>query len=432
MRLAQVTSDERIHAIALEAHTVGMLRPDRSADVLRSADKLVELSERLRDPQLRFDARIFRQYSLLSLGDLVQADRELDQCSQISEAAPNPRRQWQVALLRAARATLRGNLMLAEHFSSSAQDLGSRVHDSSPAHYQLLQGFQRALLRDDLVGWLEGTEVVIARFPTVPAFKVAQALILSRLSRMHLAREALHQLGSNDFAAIPPNNLSLWLLTALAEVAFLTSQKTYATALYRLLLPYAAEYIVAAWGTLLDGSVSHYLALLATVTDNVAASAHFEHAIAANRRIGAPALTARSCLHFSAHLANADSLSEALDLAREAAGTFSALETPRIRASRRGVWRPTSCKAGKCIFGRWHRRAFGRIRDQHLPSGRRLLDGHISGKGQPHTAFPGGTIRRHVALKARNCHPRYRSGAHAIRNGGSVSTSEFDRLSVRY
>jgi hypothetical protein len=108
-------------------------------------------------------------------------------------------------------------------------------------------------------------------------------------------------------------------------VAFLTSQTTHAATLYQTLSPYALEYVVAAWGTLLDGSVSHYLALLArTLGDFDAASSHFEAAIAANRIIGAPALTARSCLHLGIHLAGVDSR-RALELATEALGMFSAL-----------------------------------------------------------------------------------------------------------
>lgn len=329
VEVASSIPDDRLHAVAIEAHTVGLLQPTKSQELLDSATTLIELSDRIQDAELRFNARIFRQYGLLSLGLQTEADTELGLASQIADSTPHPRFQWQIALLRVARATLQGRLDLADDLSLSCQELGARVHHSSPMQYQLLQGFQRALLRHDLDSWLSSADIVIAQYPNIPAFRIARALILARLRHTDLARESLHELAIDNFAVIPPNNLSLWLLTALAEVAAMTSDHEHAAALYTLLLPHRSQFIVAAWGTLLDGSVSHYLALLAdTCGEHLAARSHFELAIRANRRIGAPALTARASLCFALHLLAFGDHSDILRgrlLATQAAGTFRSL-----------------------------------------------------------------------------------------------------------
>ena len=198
--------------------------------------------------------------------------------------------------------------------------------------YHLLQTFQRAQLRNDLAGLLSAADTAVAHFPNIAAFRIGQALILARSSHKDLALELLHEVAADSFLCIPHDTLWLWLLTVLAEVATIVSHEAYERTLYELLLPYASEYVVAAWGTLLDGSVAHYLALLAdSLGLHAAACEHFESAIAANRRIGAPALTARSSLHYALHLrssAEQSQIEKARAFANRAAGTFLSLDLP--------------------------------------------------------------------------------------------------------
>ena len=194
-------------------------------------------------------------------------------------------------------------------------------------------------MRNDLAGLLTTAEAAVARFPNIPAFRIGQALILARSSHKELALERLHEVAADSFSHIPPDTLSLWLLTVLAETATIVSHDPYKRTLYELLLPHASEFVVAAWGTLLDGSVAHYLALLAdSLGLQAAACEHFEAAIAANRRIGAPALTARSSFHYALHLrssADESQIEKARALAARAAGTFLSLDLQRNTRNRR-------------------------------------------------------------------------------------------------
>lgn len=329
LALASKAGDNRLSVIALEAHIVTFLQPGQSNELLRAAETLLRLSDTLSDPQYRFNANIFRQFALLSLGRLAEADAELELVSKLATSYPHPRFKWQLALLRAARATLRGHLALAEKLSATAHDLGSRIHDSSPIQYQLLQGFHRAQLRHDVVAWSAIIQQALEQLPQIPAVRIAHAWLLAHTSHHELATEALHELSANSFELVPPNFLSLWLLTVMADTAARVADQYHARLLYEHLLPHASHFIVAGWGTLVDGSVHHYIGLLAqTLGMYNTAREHFEHAIAANRRIGAPALTARSSFHLAHLLASLDSAADrptALALAQRASGTFSSL-----------------------------------------------------------------------------------------------------------
>jgi len=340
-QLAGRLGDERLEALALEAHAVCLLRPDRIDDLLASADDLLLRAESLGDPELRFNARILRQFGLLTIGDIRAADHELLEATSISAAARNPRFLWQVSLLESARATFRGHLSRAEEVANTTHDLGSRVHDSSATQYALLQVLHRSLLRDELADLLAPAAALSIQYPTVVGFRIAHALILARLSQASLAAELLHELAYNDFEAVPRDNLFVWLMTMVAEAIVLAKVGAYASCAYDILLPYATHNIVAAWGTLIDGSVSHYLALLAVFRGvPEAAVVHFEAAIRRNRQNGAPALTARSQLAYarSALTSNVTPASEsARDLAACAASTFDSLGFSHLAALARSL-----------------------------------------------------------------------------------------------
>lgn len=330
--LAATQGDPRLKAIALETHAVTLLRPDTTDALLAVTSALTRYAEELRDPDLLFNANLFRQFSLLTTGDIWQADQALLEAAGISQQTRNPRFLWQIALLRTARATLRGQLALAEEMATTSQTLGRRVHDSSPGQHDLLQTLQRALLRNDVNALLEPAAALVVQSPTVPGFKVAYSLLLARASQISLASELLHELAPGDFHALPRDNLFVWLLTMVAEATVLTRQRTHAATAYRLLLPYAEQQIVAAWGTVLDGCVSHYLAILAAfLAMDSAAIAHFSEAIVRNRTVGAPALTARSQVayaQFALARSPAGCPDDPCELARAAEGTFTSLSFP--------------------------------------------------------------------------------------------------------
>jgi tetratricopeptide (TPR) repeat protein len=330
LQIAAHISDRKIIANALETHAVTLLRPGTAHDLLAASATLLDLGDELRDPQVRFNARMFRQFALLSLGRINEANNDLEHAIQIAHSAPYPRFRWQLALIRAARAELQGDIRSAQRLSMAAQTLGTRVHGASPIQYHLLQAFHRTHLSNDITLWTNAFNISAKQLPHIPPVQVAQAWLFSRMSHLELASESVHALAPNNFACIPDNHLCLYLLSVLADVVSTVNDTDTARTLYDRLTPHSSSHIVAAWGALIDGSVSHYLGMLASTLNMLdVARNHFELAIEHNRRLGAPALTARSSLHLAALLLRTGyraDIDTAHSLAKMAAGIFTSLK----------------------------------------------------------------------------------------------------------
>ena len=81
LRLARLLRDDRLHAVALEAHTVCLLRPDTTPALHRSIDIFLGFAGRTRDPHLLFNAKIFKQLSHLIAGNIAEADLYLSEAA---------------------------------------------------------------------------------------------------------------------------------------------------------------------------------------------------------------------------------------------------------------------------------------------------------------------------------------------------------------
>lgn len=121
-------------------------------------------------------------------------------------------------------------------------------------------------------------------------------------------------------------------MTCLAEAIHVLKHHRAAAMLYDTLCPYEHLHGVTAWGTLMDGSLHHHLALLAvTMEDHERARSHFTAALSANLILDAPLLMARTQLHFAQFLSSLttdDALTR--NLAHSALSVFrdSGLTTP--------------------------------------------------------------------------------------------------------
>ncbi|MGD9762898.1 MAG: AAA family ATPase [Candidatus Binatia bacterium] len=324
LELATRTGDDHLRATALQARIVSLWRPGQVRHVLALSSELLSMSQRLGDPHFAFQARIARHSALLFLGAIQESDLELAEMAHIAHKNQHPRLQWQVAVIRAARAIARGQTHLIEQLCSATRSLGQRVHDPSATHYELIQAYQRSLLDGDLRHWEPMAASIVDAFPTIVGYRAAKALLHARLGQLDAARSILEPFVAVNYANIPSNSVSLWLLSMLSEATALCREADWAASLYNHLLPYAANHIVVGWGILLDGSVSHYLGVLAvTVGDFRSAHHHFQQAIVQNTALLAPPLVARSQLSYAELLTHASQDSDrGRELARTAETTF--------------------------------------------------------------------------------------------------------------
>ena len=108
----------------------------------------------------------------------------------------------------------------------------------------------------------------------------------ARLGSLADAQEALDDLTRDDCSALPFDQEWLCATSLLGETASLLGDADAAAVIYRLLTPWAM-FNAADTGEGVRGSVSRYLALLATTLKRFdAAERHFEDAVAMNARMG--------------------------------------------------------------------------------------------------------------------------------------------------
>lgn len=332
---ARPLNDERLAAELTETRLLANWQPSGFAVVRESADQLLESGIRLHDPIMAFRARTYRYSHFLTIGDGQQAAHEFRQASELASSIQHPRSTWQIALLRAAQAMMRGKLRSATRLATKARELGRRVHDSSPAHHDLVQSFQHVRLSKDYASWLQVATQSTIRYPNTIGYLAAQALLYSTLGHLDESRDVLRHFGSHRFRNIPANNFQLYTLAILSEAVAACDDATWAADLYSLLVPYEALHVVGGWGTAVDGSVAHYLAILASCMGRRdLASAHFHTALDANRRLDAPALLVRTQLQaarFLARSAHREDSDRARQLASSAMRTCSALDLEHFR-----------------------------------------------------------------------------------------------------
>lgn len=328
MDLARSLGNNRLTAVALCSRTMSNLRPSGVSRVQQDANDLLHLGLQLRDPMISLHARICRYWVSLTRGDGHQAAQELAQATKIADKTRHPRPLWQVALIEASHAIARGQLTIPK-LITHARELGRRVHDSSPAQHALIQTFQYARVTKDLTPWFAAVAESPDSYPNSTGYLAAQAFVQAHFGRKGESRATLKLLRSHDFHDLREDGYYLYALACLAETAAAAECNDSAELLYTLLKPYASLSIVAGWGTVLDGSVSHYLGLLARLTGHFDLSRdHFQAALHTNMALNAPLLLARTQLEYARLLASfpfIDSSDEASDLTEAAIRTFSDL-----------------------------------------------------------------------------------------------------------
>jgi hypothetical protein len=161
--------------------------------------------------------------------------------------------------------------------------------------------------------------------PDIPGYRVAAAFFLARSGDHAAALATLDALIGGGIGSLRRDASWTLLLALLAEAIALSGATPHAPAVYDALLPYRGQAVVVATGVFCYGAVDRFLAMLAPFADagdGSVATAFFESALALERRLEAPALTARTLLWFARTLAargGADDLAWAAELLGDAA-----------------------------------------------------------------------------------------------------------------
>lgn len=286
--MARRLGDKKTLAFVLLDTLQAFWRPENVDQRLATASEIVRLAEEAGNKETALYGHCNRHTALLELGDTIAAEPEFEAHVRLAEETRHHVQMVHTAQLRAMRALLAGSLEEAEQLAQQAMAMGQEA--KAPLSL-LLFGVQMFAIRSEQ-GRLSEMESVwkgaAEQYPQFPVVRAALAFLYSELGREGEARAEFERIAADDFAGLPRDLNWLIALAYLSQVCASLGDARRAAVLYRSLQPYAGRHLFSGINLAYIGSVSGYLALLATTMSRwEEAAQHFEEALAANTRMGA-------------------------------------------------------------------------------------------------------------------------------------------------
>jgi tetratricopeptide (TPR) repeat protein len=312
--------------------------PSNAHERYETADEAVRLAQAASDIALEVDGRLSRIVDLLELGEVEQADAELELCSTKAQEVRQRYQLWWLACLLALRALMDGRIADADELATHALQIGQRDGNQNALQ---IYGAQLAGMRREQGRFAEleeGLKAFIAQYPAIPTWRCTLAFLYANAGRVQEAQRELDALGTDSFAGLPRDMFWLADVVQTGQAAAYAGAVEHARVLYELLAPHARQNVVVAIGACW-GSSSRVLGLLArTLGRTDEAVRHFEDAIEQNAALGVRAWGARTEVEYAqllleqgerdraeALLASARSTAEELgliDIGKRAAGAL--------------------------------------------------------------------------------------------------------------
>jgi DNA-binding SARP family transcriptional activator len=287
VELARASGSAVALAYALDGRAAAIIAPDTLEEHRALSTELREVAARLGDNVRLIHAHAHRLVSLIMLGGVADLEDDIEAMARAAADLRQPAELWDAYAGRAVLAIAAGRLADAEKLAAQALAVGEQAKPEVSVAAYWLQRHAIADLRGTLEEIEHGLRGVVAEYPARVAFRCALTHLDARLGRLSEAKRALDGFSKDRFAALPFDQEWLFGMSLLAETSAALSDAESAAVLYELLLPYAA-FNAADWPEGMRGSVSRYLALLATTTGRWAdAEVHFKAALAANGERGA-------------------------------------------------------------------------------------------------------------------------------------------------
>jgi class 3 adenylate cyclase len=287
--MARRLGDPAVLVFALKAQQDSLWgRPERINEVFASAEEMLRLAEEIGDKEKAHDARYWRLFCLLELGDIQAADAELEALIRLDEEIRQSFYMYVSIGLQAMRALLEGRFADAERLAQQGLAVGQRLQGEDTSGVFGLQMF--TIRREQ--GRLREVEPVVRLFvqqnPAASTWQPGLALVYSELGLEQEAREMFERLAANDFADIPRDAMWVTSMTYLAEVCAFLGDTRRADILYQRLLPYAKHNVMLGGGFACVGAAARYLGMLATTMLRwEEAAKHFHAALEINARMRA-------------------------------------------------------------------------------------------------------------------------------------------------
>jgi class 3 adenylate cyclase len=330
--MARGVNDPHTLIVALWGRWLSLRNPDSLEQRLADTSEMIRIAESAGERDFALEARFFRVADLLEAGNIVGAD--VEHREYLAAETELRDRFGRGLLLEGMRALMDGRLDEAETLAKQAFVAGQQSgRPLTPNSFLIQHGM--ALWELGRFGELESTlREFIVRSPMIPFARCALQLILLQKGQPDEARAEFERLAEDEFRFVQRDWNWLPSMFVLADVCADLGDAARAEVLYRLLAPYASRNVMLG-NVYTYGSVSYALGRLAAVlgrSDD--AEAHFDVALAANRRIRATAWLAHTQCELARLLlarGAADDYARVQGFIASARQTAEALDLVRLR-----------------------------------------------------------------------------------------------------
>lgn len=324
LTLARSLAQTSVLLESLRARLYSLSGPDDTEALLRVADEMLEL-ERDRPTYMTLEAHSARAGALIYRGEQAAADQALAAFGRLAEELQLPEAAWYYGRQRAQGCILRGDfdsgMAAIAELSTRGRRLGLGYGQEFLAALQRRARHDFQAVADPTLQLEEHSLHALGLLDFIPNMRAQKARFAAESGELAYAQSAVDWLASQGFEKIPKEISYLNSLVNIAIAVTKLGDLERAEQLYTLLSPYAQ--FNTPDGYLYDeGSVSHYLALLAaTLGWHERVEAHFRSALVLNRDMGRRPQLARTYYDFAVWTAEQDhsgASAQAQSLAREA------------------------------------------------------------------------------------------------------------------
>ena len=310
--------------------------PSSLEEIIEMLRESRELARGLGDIATEAEAIEWQIAALIALGDLEAARGEL---TAVRELVGQARQPFMIHVAEHYRSTIAlcvGDFAEAEEATERSHEWSQLLTGRDPSG---VYGIQMFTLRREQGRLAELAPVirVLAGGERPGAWRPGFVALLAELGMDDDVRRELAVVREHGLAGFRD---SLWIaaLTYLADAAAAVADRETATLVYPELASHAGTPVMIGHGVACYGAADRYLGMLATVVgDLAAADAHFEAAMALNRRMGAATWVAHTAYEHARALLAAGDRDRAARLAGEAAALAQRIGMPTLLARARAL-----------------------------------------------------------------------------------------------
>ncbi len=305
---------------------------ERTLEMLAEAR---DLAAELGDADLQTEAMEWSVASLIALGDLDRAGRELEEVHALAGRLRQPFMLHVAEHYASTLALCTGRLAEADAAAQRSHEWSLLLTDRPASGIHGIQMFGIRREQGRLSELAPVTRLFAASDRLSGAWRPGFAALLAELGMEAEARRELTRVREEGFDSL---RSGIWLasLTYLTDACAAVGDEPMAALIYPELNPLAGANVVVGHGVACYGSADRYLGMLAsTLGDHRLAIEHFEHALARNREMGATTWTAHTLYAYGRTLrmrGTADDGARAVELLSEAATLAERIGMPTLLA----------------------------------------------------------------------------------------------------